>query len=286
MQLSSASAASYFGRKYPRLSRAVLRTLGSCLPNLWVFHFAVRECGARVRTHARLGNGLRIKVFLGDIIGCHIWHSGWYEPHLVDTLRPFLTADVTFFDVGANIGQYTLLSAPLVQEVHSFEPSPANYGLLAWNVKHNALSNVYLNQLGVSNRSGTAAICEANASNTGGDYLRGTLVAAENQQAIRTVTLDEYVFGSTLHKRLKRVVLKIDIEGAELLALEGSRELLKLKPILVLEAIDELQKRFGRSQDELTSFLKSRGYVLRSLCEKGLASYDIHCPNILALPEG
>lgn len=286
MQLSSASIASYLGRTYPRFSRAALQIFGARFPNLWLFHFLVRECGARVPTYARLGNGLRVKVFLGDIIGCHIWHSGWYEPHLVNALKPFLKPDVTFFDVGANIGQYTLLSAPLVQEVHSFEPFAVTYNLLAWNVKHSGFSNIQLNQFGVSDHPGIATIFEANVSNTGGASLRRTPVSEGNQHTIQTVALDEYVFGSNLFKRLKKVVLKIDIEGAELLALEGSRELLKLKPILVLEALDELQRGFGRSRDELTCFLKSRGYVLLSLTENGPTPYEIHCPNILALPEG
>jgi len=280
----SANVATLIGRKLPRLSAATLRVLAPILPNLWLFNSIVQECNLRAATRARLGNGMKVKVFFGDMIGCHIWHSGWYEPHLVEALRPFLTPDVTFFDLGANIGQYTLLTAPLVQEVHSFEPFVETYKLLEWNVQHNRLANVHLNELAVSNRAGQTMIYEGEASNVGGNSLRPSGTKTAHQYSIQTTTLDQYVFGSGLDRRLRKTVLKMDIEGGELMALQSASRFLDLKPIIFLEAIDELQKKFGNSLTALTSFLQDRGYELRSLTEKGPAPYVNSCPNILALP--
>jgi FkbM family methyltransferase len=279
----SAHAAALIGRKLPRLSAAILRLLGPVLPNLWLFYWIVPECNLRVATRARLGNGMKVKVFLGDIIGCHIWHSGWYELHLVEALRPFLTPDVTFFDLGANIGQYTLLSAPLVQEVHSFEPFAGTYKLLDWNVQHNRLANVHVNQLAISDRTGEAMIYEGDVTNAGSASLKSK-TGTGHPYPIRTITLDEYVFGSGLEARLGKTVLKMDIEGGELMALQGATRFLDLKPVIFLEAIDEHQKKFGNSVADLTAFLCSRGYTLRSLTEKGPVPYASGCPNILALP--
>lgn len=227
---------------------------------------------------------MRVKVYLGDMIGCHIWHNGWYEPHLVNAIKPHLTSEVTFFDLGANVGQYTLLAAPLVQEVHSFEPSKETYSLLAWNVKHSGYTNISENRLGVSNRSGFANLHQGSPGNVGDAYLGTILQSPDRVDSVLAVTLDEYVFGSNRCKQLKKAVLKIDIEGAELLALEGANELLKLKPVILLEVIDKFQKRFGRSQAELVSFLQGHGYILHSLSEYGQAAYDGLCTNVLALP--
>lgn len=227
---------------------------------------------------------MKVKVFLGDIIGCHIWHSGWYEPHFVEVIKSFLTTDVTFFDLGANIGQYTLLSSPLVQEVHSFEPFAKTYKLLEWNVKHNHLANVHLNEVAISDQAGEATIFEGDVTNTGGYSLRPPGSNKSRPYSIRTRTLDEYVFGSGLHRRLRKIVLKIDIEGAELLALQGAGKVLDLKPVIFLEAIDELQNKFGHSVTDLTRFLQARGYDLHSLSEKGPVPYENQYPNILALP--
>src|SRR6267154_1872230 len=215
-----AKAAALIGRKLPRLSATVLRLLAPILPNLWVFYWIARECNLRVATPGRLGNGMKIKVFLGDMIGCHIRDSGWYESHLVEALRPFLTPEVTFFDLGANIGQYTLLSAPLVQEVHSFEPFPETYELLEWNVRHNYLTNVHLNEFAVSDHTGEAVIHAGDAGNVGGTSLGRSGASTGRQYPIRTITLDQYVFGSGLQNRLKKIVLKMDIEGGELIALQ------------------------------------------------------------------
>jgi FkbM family methyltransferase len=282
--INLARTASFVGRKLPRLSSVVLRALGPVLPNIWAFYFMVGECGAKVSTSARLGNGMKVKVFLGDMIGCHIWDQGWYEPHVVETLKSFLHPDVTFFDVGANVGQYTLLSAPLVQEVHSFEPVPKTYELLSWNVHHNRMTNVHLNQVAVSDRAGEVVFFEGSANNVGGTSLRQAVGNDRIQQATKTITLDEYVFASDVVKRLRRVVVKMDIEGAELLALNGAKEFLKLRPVLVLESIDDLQRNFGNSVEELVTFLAARGYTVRSLEEDGPGPYNRDCHNILALP--
>ena len=277
-------AASLIGRKLPRLSAATLRVLAPILPNLWLFYSIVGECKVRAATRARLGNGMKVKVFLGDMIGCHIWHSGWYEPHFVEAIKPFLTPEVTFFDLGANIGQYTLLSAPLVQEVHSFEPFARTFELLEWNVQHNHLANVHLNEVAISDKAGEATIYEGDASNTGGNSLREPGISNSSQYSIRTNTLDQYVFGSDLHTRLRKIVLKIDIEGAELLALQSASKVLDLKPVIFFEAIEENQKKFGHSITDLTEFLEAKGYALRSLSENGPVPYEKYYPNILALP--
>lgn len=280
----SISAATLLGRKLPRLTATTLRLLGPVLPNLWIFYWIARECNLRVATRAKLGNGMKVQVFLGDMIGCHIWHSGWYEPHLVKALTPYLTKETVFFDLGANIGQYTLLSAPLVQEVHSFEPFAATYELLKWNVEHNHLANVRLNQLAVSDRVGEGIIYDGGPSNVGATSLGRPENGEGRRHPIRTTTLDQYVFQSGLQGRLKKIVLKMDIEGGELSALRGAPRFLSLKPVIFFEAIDELQKKFGNSVAQLTSFLLDRGYALYSLNEQRVVLYSGDCANILALP--
>jgi hypothetical protein len=143
---------------------------------------------------------------------------------------------------------------------------------------------VTLNQAAVSDRVGEATILAADASNVGGTSLRQAPSDTGLKYFVRTVTLDEYVFGSPLINRLGKIVIKIDIEGAELLALRGATELLKRKPVLILEAIDNLQRGFGGSLEELSAFLESAGYKLQSLTETGPAAYTRACPNMLALP--
>lgn len=277
------SLASFIGRKLPRLTRFALRSVGPILPNLWFFHSLVQECGGRVATRATLGNGMRVKTFLGDMIGCHIWHSGWYEPHVIEVVKSHLQSDVCFFDIGANVGQYTLMAAPFVKEVHSFEPAPDVFRLLSWNVLHNRLSNVHLNQAAVSAGDGTATIYESSAANTGASSLQPAGILRSQEHPVRCVSLDDYVRSWPVAIGSGKVVMKIDVEGAELLVLKGASHLLDSRPLLILEIIDELQRNFGSSGAELVTFLKDRGYTLYSLTENGLATYISDCPNVLAL---
>src|SRR5260370_13091244 len=118
----SARAGSLIGRKLPHLSAATLRVLAPALPNLWLFYSIVGECNLRVATRARLGNGMKGKVFLGDMIGCHIWHSGWYKPYLVEALNPFITPNDPFFDLYSNIRPFTIMIAPYLHAVRRFIP--------------------------------------------------------------------------------------------------------------------------------------------------------------------
>ena len=116
---------------------------------------------------------MRAEVFFGDIIGCHIHYSGWYELPVVRAVVPFLGPDTVFVDVGANIGQYTLLASPFVRQVIAFEPNPATYALLEGNVRRNRLRNVSLYQAAVSSSDGEAFIFDSDPGNHGGASMQG-----------------------------------------------------------------------------------------------------------------
>jgi FkbM family methyltransferase len=281
---NSRALARFIARQFPGFSRIALRCFGSLLPNRWFFYFMVRECGGRATTRARLGNGMRIKVFLGDLIGCYIWHDGWYEPHTIEAIRPFLKSDVSFFDLGANVGQYSLYAAPLVRAVHSFEPVPSTFKLLKWNVQHNQLYNVYINNAAVSDNDGRVKIFELDASNRGAASLSPPRNRNGHEWMVKCFRLDAYLASLPVEMRPRKAFVKMDVEGAELLVLKGAPEFMEMKPIVMLEAVDDHQRKFGNSLSELVAFLKDRGYVLRSLTVDGVVPYGSEHPNILAIP--
>lgn len=209
-----------------------------------------------------------VKTLLGDMIGCHIWHSGWYEPHVIQALRPLLTPETRFFDIGANIGQYTLFASPLVREVHSFEASPATFKFLSWNVEHNHLRNVRIHQKAVSDHDGTVVLSALNRSNTGDSHIQ----RAGTGTVIPCVSLDSYL--RTLEPA-RRTVAKIDVEGAEMLVLSGAGQFLRLRPIIMIEVIDSLQQSFGHSADKLRNFIAAHGYELSQIDETNLFAFPV-----------
>jgi FkbM family methyltransferase len=147
---------------------------------------------------------------------------GLYEPGTVKLVKKLLKDGMTFLDLGAHRGYYTLLASKLVGEkgrVFAFEPAPENFALLKTNVK--GRSNVTLVQKAVSNKSGTARFF-LSAKNTANHSLYDT---GDNRELVdvEVTSLDDFFKG----KDSKIDFIKMDIEGAELTALEGMAELIK-----------------------------------------------------------
>jgi hypothetical protein len=97
----------------------------------------------------------RIWVSLCDHIESQIFWQGVQEGDRgeVNLLKSILEPEHVFFDVGANIGVFTLIAARRVKDgrVHAFEPSEFHLKKLQRNVKINGFQNVVINPVGLSN---------------------------------------------------------------------------------------------------------------------------------------
>jgi FkbM family methyltransferase len=210
---------------------------------------------------------------------------GQYERETVDALYQFCRPGMTVFDIGANAGYLTLLMAKLVGasgHVYAFEPIPQNCQYLSETLRINGLRNVAVHQVAVSDQVGKAqmnyvGIFDGFAAliNGGHDYYRGQSV---NTVSVTTTTLDHFCNDM----RIAEIgLIKMDIEGAEMLALAGmSRILAVQQPVVIIE--------FWGAENiiEGTRLLKSQGYSVKTLSAwngfvRGVKA-DIQ--NILALP--
>lgn len=87
-----------------------------------------------------------------------IYFQGSSEPELTNFIRSFLREGMVFFDVGAHLGEYTVLAASIVKEsgwVHAFEARPDTFAILVRNVEMNGLRNVVARPWAVWNEDGT-----------------------------------------------------------------------------------------------------------------------------------
>jgi len=163
-----------------------------------------------------------------------------YEPGVVRCLRDVLRPEMTFFDVGASIGFYTMLAASRVAQVFAFEPIRKTRQVILENVRRNGLDNVAVIAAPLfSKRSfGTMNLKRRFRSGKGD---------------VQTTTLDQ--FGVVPD------VIKMDVEGAEADIFIGGAEMLtKHKPILVLELHPKLLGRFRRSPKDPKRILRRCGY--------------------------
>lgn len=151
----------------------------------------------------------------------HITFLGLYEPQTTLLIRKLLKEGMTFVDLGAHRGYFTLWASELVGEtgrVFAFEPAPENFTFLKANLRRKR--NVTLVQKAVSNKVGSTKLFLSDRYTSNHTiYDTGSLTVGENRRAIEVevTTLDEFFKGMDL----KIDVIKMDIEGAEASALEG-----------------------------------------------------------------
>lgn len=170
----------------------------------------------------------------------HIVDGSDLTDPVLQALRPHVAADAWCFDVGANIGLYSLGLSALAPRgrVLAFEPSPGSAEFLTTNVRRNHVDNVEVFVTAVADHEGTIAFHDVpfftagsftaeEGSWLGSDAVGSTLVR------VPCTTLDAFVEDHAV----ERVdVLKIDVEGAELAVLEGGVETLAAhRPTVVME---------------------------------------------------
>jgi len=211
----------------------------------------------------RLFSGDSFFVRVGDQISRGIFCQGCHEPQLTSLLLPFLGPGMTAFDIGANIGYYTLLMARRVGPagmVHSFEINENVLDLLDENIRLAKVGNVKIARRAVARTSGQMEFFVPRP----GDEAEGSLKKSQRYEAAKTVkvssvSLDDYIE----ENKIKRVhFIKIDVEGAEYEAFEGARNLLSSnnKPVIMFEALDTACMNFGVSWLDVVEKVKSFGY--------------------------
>jgi len=129
-------------------------------------------------------------------------------------------------DVGANIGYYTCLALACKRQAIAFEPSPRNVRRLMRNLVANGYrSGFEVIPVALSDRAG---VLELYGRDTGASLLRGWSGASDvDVELVPIATLDT-LLGYRLCE--KRLLIKVDVEGAELLMLRGATIMLSAKP--------------------------------------------------------
>jgi FkbM family methyltransferase len=191
--------------------------------------------------------------------------SGCYEPNVTRELVKCLHAGMTFVDCGANIGYFTLLACSLGAHVWSFEPNSRNVWLLLRNLKINSFhAEVYPSALAERERILVYSSIEGN----GQVEELGSQLIGDSQEIVRTVVLDKVLEGVSVD------VMKIDIEGAEAVALMGASGVLEKLPTIFLEFSPTNIENV--SKVEALTFLDGliqSGYRAEIITDEGLESH-------------
>jgi len=165
-----------------------------------------------------------------------------YEPAKHALIRRHLRPGMTFIDVGANKGDFTLLAARLAGNsgtVISIEPAPENHSVLQRSIELNDYTNIRVLQVALSDRDGTANL---QIGSTSGSHTLSPEFNGLRTVAVPTRTLD----GVVAEQQLGSVdMIKIDVQGLELAVLRGASQTLRANPgiILLLDLPKQSEKR-------------------------------------------
>ena len=205
-----------------------------------------------------------------DRFGKCIYLGGTSEPWLARLLDEFLKPGMTYFDIGAHIGQFTLIAAKRVGPtgaVHCFEAASWTYEQLADNITLNGHDNVHANHRAVFDEHTEVELHTCvpgkEAFNSIGTPLRDDrqMMGVER---VQTVVIDDYV----REHNIDRIdLIKIDVEGAEVRALRGASDLLSRSdsPPVIFEVNEPVLRSLGESGRSLCELMTGFGYQLYRL---------------------
>jgi FkbM family methyltransferase len=210
------------------------------LPGRGLIVESLRQRHAGTEVIARIAAGGRLSVpATREALSFYLHGHAYMEDHsLTRFLGRTLHAGDTFIDVGASLGYYTILAARAGVSVHAFEPQPLLAEHLRRSVRLNTLEScVHVTQAAVSDQHGGVAdlfLAHDDETLIGvPSLLRHEWLSDRDPIRVPVVSLDEY----SRERGLTRIhLLKIDVEGAELLVLHGMRSLLEQRLIDVIVA--------------------------------------------------
>lgn len=214
--------------------------------------------------------GFLMSVSPRDYVSHGIFFTGEYDAAMSTVLRAHVFPGDTAWDVGTERGWFSLLLGKLVGpagRVDAFEALPATCSKLKANLDLNGMRWVNVNQVAVSDRSGTAWFVPPDAEGLtramGSPPLNGGIghvspQPTERSLVVPTISLDEYSERIAL---TSLAVIKMDIEGAEPAALRGAhRTIERHRPVLAIEYNEVALRRAGSSAREMDQLVADLGY--------------------------
>lgn len=177
-----------------------------------------------------------------------------WEPEVIETIKAVLKPSDVFYDIGANAGYFTIEATAAFGgelDVRAFEPQPSLARAAAVSAKMNHFSGVHVYELLLGDKQSEVQFYVP------AHGVHASLIAREKPVQIYSrdmTTIDEQVAGRSIPPP---DVIKIDVEGAELLVFRGARRTIEsAQPYIIFEA-DANMERFGHTLTDLVDCLRA-----------------------------
>lgn len=243
------------------------------------------------------------KILIENRIGRKMWvwdsdsfytqrlQAGPYQKQNLLHLRELCPNPRTVLDIGMNIGMNTWEYATWAKNVHGFEPVPTTYNVALDNIAMNKkeyrkdtgwwqakdgtwasleiTGNIHTHNVALGPEGGPTSIemhikkndGHNRVANDNGDFKTVNGKDIKRNTGYERVTVEQRTLDSYNFEDVD--IIKIDVEGYELLVLEGAQQTIeKNRPIIQIECVDIQPRAFGRTIQDLFDYFNDRDYVI------------------------
>ncbi len=192
------------------------------------------------------------------------------EPETIEWINNFKTVNPTFWDIGANIGLYSLYSAVVHQEINvvSFEPSTSNLRVLSRNIAINGFQNkIKISQMALTEEANKFQMLDESEFIEG--WSMSTFGKGTDYKGEKIKSKNSYqIFGTNINYLLKNNILpvpnyiKIDVDGIEHIILRGAGDFLKdlkIKSILV-----EVNEKYTEQYENILKIMNESNFKFKN----------------------
>ncbi len=219
-------------------------------------------------SHEGLVSGKTIRFRVNNPVEMFRLQKFGGEKDQLEALLALLRKDDVLYDIGSSVGAWSIPAAAKASggKVLSFEPDPENRQRLLANYELNALSNYQIMPVALGDKPGELEL-----------FTAGAYAASPSLRPVNKISTSIKVKIETVDDLIARkeiplpTVVKIDIEGAEMMALQGMSGLLRSdkKPrALVLELHPLFLPAFGTDLTAIFKFLIENGYKIAELASR------------------
>lgn len=197
------------------------------------FNFIIEK--AKCKKYFNFLNRIKLDIKIGnDKIRCRI-------PDIVVLSDVFIVCeydllniieDSIVFDIGANIGAYSVRIHNNRCKIVAVEPSSQNFILLKRNIEHNKINNVLLIYKALSDKNGYIEFYDDKSSGASSSLVKHN--NNMNSYNVESIRLDDLIEQYKINVKGKKICIKLDVEGAELDILKGSEKLLQNKDVNII----------------------------------------------------
>lgn len=210
------------------------------------------------------GEKLKLRTYVHAIVWSWRHITGQYIVRDLDFLRQFIDENSICFDIGAHAGSWAIPLAQITKQgqVYAFEALPYYAEVLTSTLKILHSARITIVNKAITDNCGHASVIFEDMH---GQKLTGlTHIAREkeyihNAAVVEAITLDEFYSQTNLKDKIR--FIKCDVEGAEMLVLNGAEKLIEnMRPVFYCEVDQDLYCKYGYSIEDLFNFWNMRDY--------------------------